>query len=170
MAAIPLLALALILLGAGTSTAQELRSADFAIVSVTPSSKHILAGQTVSFTIVAQNNGPDAADFDVDAIYSFGADNGCNIDGVTTLPPPGPNRFDGDGFFNGDGPFCEYGVVQPGHAVSMFVVSDALPDPWTTDKRVTVTARVHSYDVPFTDPTPENNSAAATVKIVGKRK
>jgi Domain of unknown function DUF11 len=164
--AMALLALGLSQLGVATSAAQETLTADFAIVSNTPSSKHIRTGQTVTFTIVARNNGPDGADFDVDAIYRFGADNLCYREAFITIYP---GRS--DGFFNGDGPFCEYGVVQPSETVSMFVTSDGLPDPWTVgSKRVSLTVCVHSYEPSFSDPNPENNCATATFRIIGKRR
>jgi uncharacterized repeat protein (TIGR01451 family) len=160
------LGLALSPLGVTTSAAQVPPNADLAIVSNTASARHIKAGQTVKFTIEAVNNGPDAVDFNVDAARDFGtADSLCYRAAFIDINPGS------DGFFNEDGPTCEYGLVQPGEEVSMFITSDALPDLYTTGKRVSVKACVVSFIgvPPLNDPNPANDCATASVKIVGKR-
>ena len=50
---------------AASAGAQGVPTADLAIVSNTASVKHAKVGDEVRFTIIATNNGPESADFNV---------------------------------------------------------------------------------------------------------
>ena len=142
---------ALVLVVPLPAAAQELPNADLAIVSNTTSARHARVGQQVTFTIVATNNGPDAAQsLDVTATDLQGlqlVDEVCDL-GVSA-----------------DTPSCEYTDVQPGQTLTTSVVFEIVR---TGDKTATLTACVTS-EQPINDPTTSNDCATARLKIVGKR-
>ena len=134
----------------GVAQADTLPTADLAVVSKTSDVTHAKVGDYVTFTVVATNNGPDAADLDV----------------VEQLPPAlALVSHTCDRGISADGPFCEYGILQPGETVTSVVVAEVLS---TDEKYVTNTACVRSEHL-ITDPDASNDCASATVKIVGKR-
>lgn len=160
--AVVVLASGLVLGVATWAIAQETPTADFAIVSNAPNVRHAKVGKSVTFRIAARNNGPDAADFNVHAIFDF----------PVYGPFPGPcyraayaNNGD-NGFFSSDGPFCEYGRVEAGETVAMYL-SEYVP---TGSKYQSVTACVLTFDPPLNDSNPTNDCATETLRIVGRRK
>jgi uncharacterized repeat protein (TIGR01451 family) len=96
---------------AGTSAAQEVPNADLAVVSNTASVKRAKVGNEVTFTIVATNHGPDAAELDVTwsseqmQLVSETCDRGISA----------------------DTPTCEYGFVKPGHSRWTTVAGSSAP-------------------------------------------
>jgi hypothetical protein len=155
------------LLGAATSEAQELPTADLAIVSNTANVHHAKVGEQVIFTIVATDSGPDVTQ---ELHVNTGAaqqglaigpaicgrfDDCLDVICDRSLPLPVPSA---------DTPFCEFSEVQVGElytAKASFVVLA------TGSKYASETACV-AY--PRNDPNPANDCATATVKIIGKRK
>jgi uncharacterized repeat protein (TIGR01451 family) len=134
---------------AAATAAQPVPTADLAIVSNTANVKHAKVGDQVTFTIVATNNGPEAADFNV--TYSSSqlllVSETCDL-GISA-----------------DTPACEYGTVQPGVTLTTTVVAEVLS---TGSKNGVGTGCMVEQEA-FIDPNPQNNCADATVKIVGKR-
>ena len=135
---------------AAVTAAQPVPTADLAIVSNTANVKHAKVGDDVTFTIVATNNGPDAADFNV--TYSSPqlllVHETCDL-GISP-----------------DTPACEYGTVQPGVTLTTTVVAQVLS---TGSKHGIGTGCMVEQPGFITDPNPQNNCADATVKVVGKR-
>jgi uncharacterized repeat protein (TIGR01451 family) len=135
--------------GAGVATAEGVPTADLAIVSDTADISHAKVGDEVTFTVVATNHGPDAAELDVveylPSAFAFVA-------------------HECDRGISADGPFCEYGTIQPGETVTTRVVAVVVEK---SDKYVTHTACVMSEEV-IVDTDASNDCAAATVKITGK--
>ena len=135
---------------AAAATAQAVPNADLAVVSNSANVKHANVGDDVSFTIVATNNGPDAADFNVTwasdqlRLVSESCDRGISA----------------------DTPSCEYGVVGPGVTLTTTVVAEVIS---TGSKEAVSTGCVVEQPGFINDPNPANNCADATVKIVGKR-
>ena len=135
--------------GTGAASAEGVPTADLAVVSKTADVSHAKIGDEVTFTIVATNHGPDAAELDV----------------VEYLPPSlAFVAHKCDRGISADGPFCEYGIIQPGETVTTVVVA-AVVDK--ADKYVTNTACVSSEQV-IVDTDSSNDCATATVKITGK--
>jgi large repetitive protein len=155
LAAAALVALALSPLGVATSAAQALTAnADLAI-SNTASVRHAKAGQELTFTILARNNGPDAVtelDVHVDQVLD-----GLEIVDVIC-----------DRGVTPDPVFCEYsGPIQPGETLATLVVAKVVK---TGSKHASDTACVSDFSgEPFVDPNPANDCATATLRIVGKR-
>jgi hypothetical protein len=129
--------------------AQTVPNADIAITSNTANVKHAHVGQEVTFTIVATNNGPDAAELDVHVALE-----GLVLVGETCDMGVFP-----------DMPSCEYGFVQPGQTRVTIAVAQAV-DPGA--KSAINTACVSSAQ-PINDPKPGNDCMTSAVKIVGKR-
>jgi hypothetical protein len=145
---------------AGVANGEPVPTADLAIVSKTADVRHAKIGQEVTFTIVATNFGPDAADLNV-------------------VEDPGqlyPDRYPRADFQLGeevcdfgispDSPACEYSLVQPGETVKTVAVMTVMP---TAGDYASNTACVFSWDVPIIDPNPANDCVTMAVKIVGKR-
>jgi hypothetical protein len=158
-----LAALALTLSQLGdTSAAQEIPTADLAIVSNTASVRHAKVGDIVEFTVVATNFGPDAPELDVSACPDLNAcpiQNGLQLETMTCggLTNPSP-----------DTPVCEYTPpVEPGGVAVVTVGARVLPG---AGKRVTFTACVLSFGGPYVDPSPADDCATATVRIIGRRR
>jgi hypothetical protein len=135
---------------AATAAAQEPPNADLAIVSNTASAKHAKVGSEVTFTIVAANNGPNAAELDV-----MWASDQMQLVSETC-----------DRGISADTPSCEYGIVEPGQTRTTVVVAEVTA---TDSKHAVSTACVTEQAGFIDDPNLENNCAAATVKIVGPR-
>jgi uncharacterized repeat protein (TIGR01451 family) len=135
---------------AAAAAAQEVPNADLAVVSNTASVTHAKVGDEVIFTIVATNNGPDAADFNV----TWASDQLQLVSEKCDLG------------ISADTPACEYGVVEPGVTVTTTVVAQVIG---TGDKQAVGTGCMVEQPGFIDDPDPANNCAAATVKIVGKR-
>jgi uncharacterized repeat protein (TIGR01451 family) len=135
---------------AAATAAQPVPTADLAIVSNTASVKHAKVGNDVTFTIVATNNGPEAADFNVTWSSSqlLLVSETCDL-GISA-----------------DTPACEYGTVQPGVTLTTTVVAEVLS---TGSKHAIGTGCMVEFPDVVIDPNPQNNCADATVKIVGKR-
>ena len=133
------------------AAAQEVPTADMAIVSNTANVKHAHVGQQVSFTIVAINNGPDLVE--VLAVTYTSVQNLQPVDEICDLG------------ISADSPSCEYSTVQPGQARTTIVVAEIVD---TGAKIASLTACVTALD-PTNDPNGANNCATATLKIVGKR-
>jgi hypothetical protein len=89
--------------------------ADLAIVSNTASDTQAKVGDSVTFTIVAKNYGPDPAKLWVNV-----ADSSTGLGGEPS------NVTCGDGV-SSDGPLCESGVVQPGGTLTDVVVMTVMP-------------------------------------------
>jgi uncharacterized repeat protein (TIGR01451 family) len=133
---------------AAAAGAQAVSTADLAIVSNTPSVKHAKVGDEITFTIIATNNGPDAADLNV----YWSSDQLNLVDETCDLG------------ISADTPACEYGTMQPGVTLTTTVVAEVLG---TGSKYAVGTGCVVGNE--STDPDSENNCVDATVKIVGKR-
>jgi hypothetical protein len=139
--------------------AQDEPVADLAVVSLTANVRHAKVGEEVTFTVVAGNNGPDAADFALiaDASLFF------------------PNLFEPSGFEiqgavecqNGppDGASCEDNSLPPGATLTMIFHATVKP---TTRKIASITSIVDSFS-PIPDPNPANDSMTASVRVVGRR-
>jgi uncharacterized repeat protein (TIGR01451 family) len=150
------LAVLVIALGAGVAVwaalaqADVVPNADLVMVSYATDVAHARIGDEITFTIVATNIGPDAAELDT----------------VMTLPETlswVSNQCDRG--ISADGPFCEYGIVQPGETVTSTAVAEVLP---TNLKYVSGTTCVLSEQV-IADPDRSNDCRATIVKIVGRR-
>ena len=135
---------------AATSAAQEVPNADLAIVSDIASVKHAKVGAEVTFTVVATNNGPDAAELDV----TWASEQMHLVSETCDLG------------ISADTPACEYGIVQPGQSRTTVAVAEIIS---TGSKQAVSTACVVEQVGFFNDPDPQNNCAAATVKIIGMR-
>lgn len=134
---------------AGLARGEVVPNADLA-VSQTASVSHAKIGDEITFTIVATNKGPDAAELDV----------------VEFMPEAlGFVSYQCDRGISPDGPFCQYGVLQPGETVTTTLVAVVLA---TDAKFVTNTACVLSEQV-IVDPDGSNDCASVDVRIVGKR-
>ena len=145
-----LLGAALLALMPITAAAQTVPNADLAIVSNTANLKHAHVGQQVTFTIVATNNGPDAAELDVHVV----------LQGLTLLSETC------DLGISADTPFCQYGIVQAGETLTTIAVVQVLS---TGAKTATNLACVSSEEA-LNDPNTNNDCVTATVKVVGNRK
>jgi len=133
-----------------TSAAQEVPTADLAIVSDIASVKHAKVGNEVTFTVVATNDGPDAAELNV-----TWASEQMNLVFETC-----------DLGISADTPACEYGIVQPGQSRTTIVVAEIIS---TGSKHAVSSACVVEQAGFINDPDSQNNCAAVTVKIVGMR-
>jgi uncharacterized repeat protein (TIGR01451 family) len=135
---------------AGFASGEAVPNADLAVVSETANVSHAKIGDEIVFTIVAANRGPDVAELDV----------------VEDLSPAFAFvAHQCDRGISPDGPFCEYGFLQPGETVTTTVVARVLE---TETKYAGNTACVLSEEI-ITDPDASNDCASATVKIVGRR-
>jgi uncharacterized repeat protein (TIGR01451 family) len=142
-------------------------SADVQLVSNTPSVRNAKVGDTVEFTVVARNNGPDPVQM---TVYP-------NLVALWDLLPGAPTptlvlsplwicdlgqETDADGW-------CEYGhIFAVGETVTTryFTLANA-----TGEKLGNVHACTFSPSLPGDeDLNPANDCLTATVKIVGKRK
>jgi uncharacterized repeat protein (TIGR01451 family) len=83
---------------AAAAGAQGVPTADLAIVSNTASVKHAKVGDEVTFTIIATNNGPESADFNV----TWASEQLQLVSETCDLG------------ISPDTPACEYGTVDPG--------------------------------------------------------
>jgi uncharacterized repeat protein (TIGR01451 family) len=133
--------------GAG---AQAVPTADLAIVSYSASVEHAKVGDEITFTIVAKNNGPEAADFNV----TWASEQLRLVSETCDLG------------ISPDTPACEYGIVGPGMSLTTTVVAEVVA---TVSKHATSTGCMVEQAGFVIDPDSQNNCAAATVKIVGKR-
>jgi Domain of unknown function DUF11 len=148
--------------GVNGATADELPTADLAIVSQTASVRHTQIGDEVTFTVVAANNGPDAVDLNVlDDPWNFYPDEFAPSDFQHAwMDCSGPGTRDSDGSA------CEYFVVQPGKTVTSIIGAITKP---TTSKYASNTVCVISWDGPIIDPNPANDCLTTSVRIVGDR-
>ena len=135
---------------AAAAGAQVVPTADLAIVSNTASVKHAKVGDEVTFTIIASNNGPESADFNV----TWASEQMQLVSETCDLG------------ISPDTPACEYGTVDPGVTLTTTVVARVLD---TGGNDATSTGCMVEQAGFIIDPYPQNNCAAATVKIVGKR-
>lgn len=135
---------------ATTSAAQEVPNADLAIVSNTANVKHAKVGNEVTFTIIATNHGPDAAELNV----TWASEQMQLVSETCDLG------------ISADTPACEYGVVDPGQSRTTIVVAEVIS---TSSKHAVSTACLVEQAGFINDPDSQNNCAAATVKIVGMR-
>ena len=133
-----------------TSGAEVIPSADLAVVSNVANVEHAKVGDEITFTIVATNHGPDAAELDL--YFASGemhlVSERCDL-GISA-----------------DTPACEYTIVEPGQTVTTTAVAEVLS---TGSKHAVGTACIVEQAEVVSDPDSQNNCAAATVKIVGKR-
>ena len=125
-------------------------SADLAIVSNSASVEHAKVGDRITFTIIATNNGPEAADFNV-----MWTSEQLQLVSETC-----------DLGISADTPACEYGVVGPGVTLTTTVVAEVVA---TNGKQATGTGCMVEQAGFVDDPVSQNNCASVTVKIVGKR-
>jgi hypothetical protein len=136
--------LALVGLGVTATSALALRptpipDADLAILSASASVSHGFA----SFTIVATNNGPDAAELDVAATQLIGlrfVSEACDF-GISP-----------------DTPFCEYGTIDPGQMVTTVIQARQ-----SGGRTVSLTSCVSSEQA-INDPNPENDCATLRLR------
>jgi len=135
---------------AAAAGAQGIPTADLAIVSNTAGVKHAKVGHEVTFTIIATNNGPEAADFNV----MWSSDQLQLVSEICDLG------------ISPDTPACEYGTVEPGVTLTTMVVARVLD---TGSKHATGTGCIVEQPGFIVDPDPQNNCGHATVKVVGKR-
>jgi hypothetical protein len=144
------------------SPAQELPTADLAIISNNPNMTHARVGRDVQFTVVARNNGPESSivyvNISLETSLTYGG---------KELPPSALEIVGGecDHGVSGDGVFCEYGVLEPGETVTQTFVGEVLAGT----KRATNTACIPSW-LDVNDTNPANDCLPATVKVVGKGK
>ena len=131
------------------ATAANAPKADLAIVSNTASARHARVGQQVTFMIVATNNGPDAAELDVQVA----------LRGLILV------KQTCDLGISADTPSCEYGIVQPGQALTTTVVAQVVR---TGARTATSTACVTSAS-PVNDPKTGNDCVTAALKVVRQR-
>src|SRR4051812_43467315 len=155
LAVLPIVALA----GASAS-ADELPVADLAVLSMTPNVNHAKLGGRVTWTIVARNNGPAAADFNVveDPWQLYG-----DIYPASDFTLVAESCSGG---VSADTPACEWNIAQPGQtftATAVMTVNQSAPP------RASNTACVFSWTDPINDPNPGNDCVTTTLKIVGKR-
>jgi uncharacterized repeat protein (TIGR01451 family) len=144
-------ALGLALLG-GTAGADSVTpTADLAILSNAASERHAKVGEEVTFTILATNNGPEPAELDVDTTQA-----------TNSLRPI---KATCDRGISADGPFCEYGTLQPSESVTTTIVAEVQA---TGSKHASDIACVQSEEA-IIDPDLSNECATATVRIIGKR-
>ena len=135
---------------ATTSAAQEVPNADLAIVSNTANVKHAKVGNEVTFTIIATNHGPDAAELNV----TWASEQMQLVSETCDLG------------ISADTPACEYGIVDPGQSRTTIVVAEVIS---ISSKHAVGTACLVEQPGFINDPDSQNNCAAATVKIVGMR-
>ena len=135
---------------ATTSAAQEVPNADLAIVSNTADVKHAKVGNEVTFTIIATNHGPDAAELNV----TWASEQMQLVSETCDLG------------ISADTPACEYGIVDPGQSRTTIVVAEVIS---ISSKHAVGTACLVEQPGFINDPDSQNNCAAATVKIVGMR-
>lgn len=127
--------------------------ADIQVVSDTPSVTHAPVGTDVTFTIVAWNSGPDAAEMYVKTAWILA--------GLAFTDLPDAVSCQGIG---NDGSQCEYGWIPPGQTVTQTV---------TLRTQATSTGYVNDVacvfwpigDDPLDDPDPSNDCAVATVQL-----
>jgi hypothetical protein len=133
-----------------TSGAEVIPNADLAVVSNVANVAHAKVGDMITFTIIATNHGPDAAELDV--YFASGemhlVSESCDL-GISP-----------------DTPACEYTIVEPGQTVTTTAVAEVLD---TGSKHAVGTACIVEQAEVINDPDDQNNCAASTVKIVGKR-
>lgn len=135
---------------AATSAAQEVPQADLAIVSNTASVKRAKVGNEVTFTIIATNHGPDAAELDV----TWSSE---QMQLVSETCARG---------ISADTPACEYGFVKPGHSRTTTVVAGVIS---TGGTHAVGRACVVEQAGLINDSDSGNNCAAARLKVVGRR-
>jgi len=152
-------AVVVVSLPGSVASAQEPPHADLSIVSMTANVRHAKVGQDVAFTIVARNNGPEAADLSVieDPWQLYGApyqradfalvEESCDF-GISP-----------------DTPACEYGSVSPGQAVTTTAVVTVRE---TAPRDASNTACVFSWEGPIDDPDTANDCVTMTLPIVGR--
>jgi uncharacterized repeat protein (TIGR01451 family) len=134
----------------GIAGADIVPTADLAVVSSTVDVAHAKIGDHVTVTIVATNNGPGAADFNVTwasdqlRLVSETCDHGISA----------------------DTPTCEYGVIGSGVTLTTTVVAEVIG---TSDKQAVGMGCMVEQPGFIDDPDPANDCATASVKIVGKR-
>jgi Domain of unknown function DUF11 len=148
-----------VILSTSTAAADEVPTADLVLVSKSADVRHAKVGDEVTFTIIATNNGPDAADFNV----------------FEDLGQIYPGRYPPSDFelvseecdrgISADTPSCEYGTVQPGDTVTTIVVMRLKP---VSSKYASNTACVIS-GYPINDPNPANDCVTIAVRVVGRR-
>ena len=136
------------------------KGADLGIVSITSNVTDAKVGDLVTFTIVAENYGPDSGEIDVNTAKAVeglmgGGSTSTNC-GIINGPPPQP------GTFGNDGSGCEdIGSFPPGTTVIDTLI--ALIAPTSTgvasDTACTWSAAGTS------DPNPSNDCAIATVTV-----
>jgi uncharacterized repeat protein (TIGR01451 family) len=151
LAATMLLGLGLSPLTVATSTAQAPPNADLAIVSNTASVRHAKVGREVTFTIVATNNGPDAAELDVTE---------TTLDGLLLVSETC------DRGISADTPACEYGIVGPGETLTTTAVVEV---EGTEGKFAHNTVCVSSEES-INDSNTQNNCVTTSLRIVGRRR
>jgi hypothetical protein len=145
--------LCLLTIGLGltaTSGAEVIPNADLAVVSNVADVEHAKVGDRVTFTIIATNDGPDASELDV-----YWASEQMHLVSETC-----------DLGISADTPACEYTIVEPGQTVRTTAVAEVLD---TGSKHAVSSACIVEQAGLINDPDSQNNCAAATVKIVGKR-
>ena len=136
---------------AGLARADVVPTTDLAVVSVTADVSHAKIGDQVTFTIVAANKGPDAADL-------F----------VVEQPPSAFDPLLGacDRGVSPDGPsFCEYTLVGPGETVTTKFTVGVL----STDAKVLTHTVCVTSSGPINDTDPSNDCTSIGEKVVGKR-
>jgi hypothetical protein len=152
-------ALATLALCTGSARAQD-PVADLAVVSKTADVTRAKPGDTVTFTIIAMNNGPEAVDFNV-------VENPWQLYG--DIYPRADFTMIGeecDFGISPDTPACEYGTVQPGQPVTTKAIMTVNAD---APRQASNTACVFSFAGPIEDPNTANDCITTTLKIVGPR-
>ena len=126
-------------------------TADLAVVSNTANLSHAKVGESVTFTIVATNKGPDPAELDV---YASEATDSLKAIELTC-----------DRGISPDTPACEYNTLQPGETVTTILVAEVQ----VGNKVASDTACVQS-EQPIIDPGLSNECATSTLRVTGKHK
>jgi len=130
--------------------AQQVPTADLAIVSNTANVKHARVGQQVTFTIVAINNGPDLV---VGVAVTY-----------RSLQNLRPIRAICDLGISPDGPSCEYSNVMPGQMRTTIVLAEIAG---TQDRIASLTECVTALQQ-INDPISDDNCATETLRVIGK--
>ena len=133
-----------------TSGAEVIPNADLAVVSNVANVEHAKVGDEITFTIIATNHGPDAAELNV----TWASEQMQLVSETCDLG------------ISADTPACEYGIVDPGQSRTTIVVAEVIS---ISSKHAVGTACLVEQPGFINDPDSQNNCAAATVKIVGMR-
>jgi len=129
-------------------------------VTLVADQSHLKMGQTITYTAIMTNLGPE------DAVF---VDVGFSLPDQLNLVSLACDRG-----ISPDTPFCEYSTLAAGETVVSTLVATPTPGALTHDRKLTVTANVFfevdcTFDPNCTfDPELGNNLASVSTKLIGK--